>query len=480
MRVALLAVLVALAATPAATPIPLEPLPSIPERQIGFNDSPQDWSPDGRIAFGHTRQPPESSVWAPVVDIGVMKADGTGKRLLAPKVRRDTEEWDYAAHWSPDGALVTFVRVLGEEGSTLYVVRPDGTGLRPLTDTAPDDGAGIWSPNGQTIAFGRFSQTPSPASGIWLVRPDGTGLRQLTQGEDFGPVWSPDGRTIAFDRLSPQRTLSAIFTVDVGSGALRQLTAFSHADVEQWSADGALLMHETPGGGGHSAIRTMRPDGSDRRLLVKGSHGVWSPDGRRLLFARSRRVRSGPSTSLFVADASGRNARLLFRGADEGIWSRDGTRVALPFNGACNGYGVYVVRVSTKRARRISNDCRVIGTPRSDRLGGTRERDLISGRAGNDFIDVSPGNPKVLWTPRLDHNVADGGAGNDRIVGRRGQDVLIGGPGRDEVSGAGQDDRILVRDGEVDVVRCGWGNADTVIADRFDVVASDCERVRRG
>jgi Ca2+-binding RTX toxin-like protein len=119
----------------------------------------------------------------------------------------------------------------------------------------------------------------------------------------------------------------------------------------------------------------------------------------------------------------------------------------------------------------------VFGTPRADRLLGTRERDLIWGRAGNDFIDASPGNRKVLW--RLDPNFADGGAGNDVILGRMGQDVLIGGPGRDLVSGGGQDDRILVRDGEVDVVRCSWGNADTVVADRFDVVAADCERVRR-
>jgi Ca2+-binding RTX toxin-like protein len=89
------------------------------------------------------------------------------------------------------------------------------------------------------------------------------------------------------------------------------------------------------------------------------------------------------------------------------------------------------------------------------------------------------GNPKILWAPRLDHNVVDGGRGNDRILGRRGQDDLIGGPGRDEVSGAGQDDRIVVRDGEVDVVRCGSGYADTVVVDRFDVIAADCERVHR-
>ena len=139
----------------------------------------------------------------------------------------------------------------------------------------------------------------------------------------------------------------------------------------------------------------------------------------------------------------------------------------------------HLARVSTRTARRLSNDCRVLGTRRADRLLGTRERDLIWGLAGNDYIDASPGNRKPLWAPRLDHNFVDGGAGNDVILGRIGEDALIGGPGRDRVSGGGRDDRINVRDGEVDVVRCGWGNADSVYADRLDLVAADCERVIR-
>jgi hypothetical protein len=57
--------------------------------------------------------------------------------------------------------------------------------------------------------------------------------------------------------------------------------------------------------------------------------------------------------------------------------------------------------------------------------------------------------------------------------------MLIGGPGRDFVSSGGQSDRILVRDGAVDVVHCGPGTADTVVADTFDLVAPDCERVLR-
>jgi Tol biopolymer transport system component len=474
-RPALLIVLVAIVALPAASAAPLSPGLS---KRVGFDDAPLEWSSRGQIAFSHTRQPPESSIWAPTFDIDVMNADGSGKRMLAPKVRRDTEEFDFAARWSPDGSLATFVRERGEEVFRLNVVRADGTELRPLTENGPDDGAGVWSPDGQTIAFGRFSNAPSPLSGIWLVHPDGSGLHQLTQGEDYAPVWSPDGQTIAFNRLSSSRTETAIFTVSVRGGAPQQLAAFGHGGVNQWSADGMWLLYETSAGSG--GIRTMHPDGSERHKIADGFHGVWSPDGTRLLFERERRIRGGGIREVvYVADASGRNPRMVFSGARYGIWSWDGTRIAVPSTGPCNGHGVYVVRISTRKARRLSDDCHLFGTPRADRLLGTRERDLIWGRSGNDFIDASPGDRKVLWAPRLDHNVVDGGAGNDVILGRSGADVLIGGPGRDRVDGGGQDDRVFVRDGEADVVVCGRGNADTVFADRFDSVAADCERVRR-
>ncbi len=36
-----------------------------------------------------------------------------------------------------------------------------------------------------------------------------------------------------------------------------------------------------------------------------------------------------------------------------------------------------------------------------------------------------------------------------------------------------------MRDGEQDLIHCGGGNRDRVIADQFDQVDADCERVER-
>jgi Tol biopolymer transport system component len=414
-----------------------------------------------------------------VFDIAVMKADGSGKQVLAPKDRPDTEEWDSAARWSPDGTLVAFVRYIGLENTDVYLVRADGRGLRNLTATnGANEGSPAWAPDGQTIAFARSSAADPRESGIWLVRPDGSGLRQLTSDEDSEPTWSPDGQALAFDRHRVGVEF-AIFTIRVDGDGLRRLTGFGNFSVDQWSTDRESLLYERSS---DSSIWTIRADGTGNRKLVDGYGAAWSPDGKQLVFDRSRSTRRNIQYLTLVADAAGRHARVVFHGValnQRAIWSRDSRVLALAARHQCNGVGVYVVRVTNARARRISNDCRVIGTRREDRLLGTRERDLIWGLGGDDYIDVSPGNPKVLFKPRLDHNVAYGGAGNDRIVGRRGEDVLIGGSGRDYMSGGGQSDFVRSRDRERDVVVCGPGTADRVIADGLDRVAADCERVLR-
>ena len=46
-----------------------------------------------------------------------------------------------------------------------------------------------WSPDGEWIVLQRaygYSDSGDPASDLWVVHPDGTGLRRVTQGERFG------------------------------------------------------------------------------------------------------------------------------------------------------------------------------------------------------------------------------------------------------------------------------------------------------
>lgn len=56
--------------------------------------------------------------------------------------------------------------------------------------------------------------------------------------------------------------------------------------------------------------------------------------------------------------------------------------------------------------------------------------------------------------------------------------VLYGGPGSDRVCDTVGEDRLVIRDGEIDAVACGDGR-DVVVADRVDAVLGECERVER-
>jgi len=143
------------------------------------NESDPEWSPGGR-----------SILYATDHALRHVPVTGNASRLV---VRLD-QVW--GASWSPDGKLIAFTGNRPEESRThLYVVRPDGTGLRRLTGEVTPD-TPTWAPNGRLIAFGTYKP------GIDVVAPDGTGRRTVVSiaGADFGHLaWSPDGRSIAFD-----------------------------------------------------------------------------------------------------------------------------------------------------------------------------------------------------------------------------------------------------------------------------------------
>ena len=75
-----------------------------------------------------------------------------------------------------------------------------GTGKSQLTNnsgSAIDDESPVFSPDGSTIAFTRYTGGGSPE--IWLMNADGSNQRSLTAGEF--PSYSPDGTKIAYQKL---------------------------------------------------------------------------------------------------------------------------------------------------------------------------------------------------------------------------------------------------------------------------------------
>jgi hypothetical protein len=101
----------------------------------------------------------------------------------------------------------------------------------------------------------------------------------------------------------------------------------------------------------------------------------------------------------------------------------------------------------------------IVGTSRSDYIGGGGGDDRLFGRGGHDTLA--------------------GGAGDDRLDGGLGNDYVDAGKGADRIVAGGGSDTVLAADGEIDRISCGAGN-DRVIADAADVVDKDCEAVTRG
>ena len=137
------------------------------------------WSPDGkRLAFMSIQ--PHATGSDPNYDIYVVNLDGTALRRLT-----DWPGEDGWPAWSPDGRLIAYTTSQDSAGQfqgrgpylDIYVMRPDGSEKRRVVHhyfgAYPD-----WSPDGELIMF-TGSPLTGPRERLWVVRPDGSGQRPL-------------------------------------------------------------------------------------------------------------------------------------------------------------------------------------------------------------------------------------------------------------------------------------------------------------
>ena len=202
-------------------------------------------------------------------------------------------------------------------------------------------GARPRSVNGQ-VAFDRFD----PASGnqfIFTANPDGSFARRLVPFPGSGPSWSHDGRKLAFPVLAPDGRITTAtvnadgsdYTVLPIDDPTLNVGCFDGA----WSPNDQQLACETwdntnPDRGG---IYTMSSaTGSDLRRLTNpqggdDQPGAYSPDGKRLVFARFDQ--NGNPVGLFVVKTDGTHLRqitppgTIIQGGNDGDWSPQGNEI---------------------------------------------------------------------------------------------------------------------------------------------------------
>lgn len=241
--------------------------------------------------------------------VWVMRSDGSGRRLVtrfAQPAKRGS--------FSPDGRRLVFdgtrTATGPREDFDVQLVRLDGSGRRWLTRGSARDTDAGWSPDGRTIVFQR--RLGDGSSSIWTVRPDGTGAQRLGPGSD--PSFSPSGQRIAFARDGDVYSMRAD-----GSGRRRLRQAADDAYPSGWSPDGRQILFTAFSRTAHrAAVWAMRADGTHARRLTRGTYDVaaaWSPDGRRILFTRIVPTANSERGMAAVMGADGTNVRMLTRGA---------------------------------------------------------------------------------------------------------------------------------------------------------------------
>jgi Tol biopolymer transport system component len=205
-------------------PLPLMATGLVALALVGTAEPAGALPPGAEIAF--VRERPKRGVW-------IVDAVGHERRL--------TDGQDYGPAWSPDGRWIVLQRFDGG-GSDLYAVRANGRGLRALTTEGRNCGS-AWSPDGSTIAFA--SRRLRGNFAIWLVAPDGSGLRRLTAmpARDTGPAWSPHGRSLVFSSERGRRGDEDLYLIQPDGTRMRRLTNNGASDWgADWSADGRSIV----------------------------------------------------------------------------------------------------------------------------------------------------------------------------------------------------------------------------------------------
>ena len=326
----------------------------VPLTNDGQQNMQPAWSPDGRFIAYHSAR--RGGIW-------VLPSRGGTPRQLSPTGARPA--------WSPDGARIAYQSdefgdiapngYSAQVGSTIWIINPDGTGARELTNGSKPSGghsAPAWSHSGRFVAYSVFDAGED--NGIWIVSTETGSTWPLDlHSRLYDPAFTKDdsailaagaealivrvpvdprtGKLNAPREVIPVAGVPGVRGLSLSPDGSRLAFAGMSLDSQIWSL--ALKADGTPAG----EPRQLTRDTSRRNSL-----GVISPDGTRIAYMSIRR---GELPNVWVMNVDGTDPIQLT--SDETAehkpnWFPDSTRVGYLTMRRQAG-GLWSVDVHTRR-----------------------------------------------------------------------------------------------------------------------------------
>ena len=252
------------------------------------------WAPDGSsIVFTSDR--------SGSADLYRVKPDGSGLERLTTDPAYDDQ-----ASFSPDGKQLVFVSTRGGGNAVLWLMDLSTRRAKALTSGKSGDFRPAWSRNGKWIAFSSGRNNPSPfAHGRWerlqladiyIIRPDGSGLKKITESGNFcgSPKWMADSRHVVAYCMTAEQTL-ANRMAHIDGGADTQLVSIDPTTGVSTglAAPPGVKFNPSPlPGNDLGYVLKDKANGRAGIYYLSGKPGPrgdiraasWSPDGKRVVF----------------------------------------------------------------------------------------------------------------------------------------------------------------------------------------------------
>jgi Tol biopolymer transport system component len=168
-------------------------------------------------------------------ELWVSDLDGSNRVKLASARALFTLTWSY------DGTQYAFAES-GNEGTKLYTVHADGSGLRQIPWSGAFIGQSVWTHDSRTLYFSGFRKDPSKEA-TWKASADGSSVETLVEGCGYAVDTSPDDRYLLSTGNSREAAKIGIYGISVSEKKCSMMVPGVSIILAHTSQDGESFLY---------------------------------------------------------------------------------------------------------------------------------------------------------------------------------------------------------------------------------------------